>query len=84
MPTKTSGGLSPVKRGLDRMWAALEGRRMLDMTVLMIAGSTAVLTVLLSALSGPGEDTDAGARRGWSRPARRLSGGLSGMGWGRF
>lgn len=45
---------------------------------------TAVLTVLLSALSGPGEDTDAGARRGWSRPARRLSGGLSGMGWGRF
>ncbi|MGJ5590834.1 FtsW/RodA/SpoVE family cell cycle protein [Micrococcus lylae] len=46
MPTKTSGGLSPVKHGLDRMWAALEGRRMLDMTVLMIAGSTAVLTVL--------------------------------------
>lgn len=46
MPTKTSGGLSSVKRGLDRMWEALEGRRMLDMTVLMIAGSTAVLTVI--------------------------------------
>ena len=54
MPTKTSGGLSPVKHGLDRMWAALEGRRMLDMTVLMIAGSTAVLTVLgLSDRRGP-------------------------------
>lgn len=46
MPTKTSGGQSSARRGLDRMWSALEGRRMLDMTVLMIAGSTAVLTVI--------------------------------------
>ncbi len=46
MPTKSSGGPSSVRRGLDRFWAALEGRRMLDMTVLMIAGSTAVLTVI--------------------------------------
>ena len=46
MPTKTSGALSSARRGLDRMWDALEGRRMLDMTILMIAGSTAVLTVI--------------------------------------
>lgn len=46
MPTKTSGGPRSARRGLDRMWEALEGRRMLDMTILMIAGSTAVLTVI--------------------------------------
>lgn len=45
---------------------------------------TAVLTVLLAAMSGSGGEDTSGTRRGWSRPARRLNRGLGGMGWGRF
>ena len=48
------------------------------------AEETAVLTVLLAAMSGGSGEDSTGTRRGWSRPARRLSRGLSGMGWGRF
>lgn len=45
MATTTSGA-GPARSGLDRFWALLEGRRTLDLTVPMIALSTAVLTVI--------------------------------------
>ncbi|GAB47136.1 acyl-CoA carboxylase subunit epsilon [Mobilicoccus pelagius] len=44
---------------------------------------TAVVTVLLAAMSGDRGSTDRNVRRGWSRPSRRLGHGLPGTGWGR-
>ena len=45
-PRADDGAPAPRERLLRRMWRVLEGRRALDLSVLLISGCTALLTVL--------------------------------------